>query len=681
MKKNFLYGAMALGLLFAGCSSDDIIENNGGVLQEDQTFYVSMKISGDMPGSRADDPTFEAGTGSESKVTTAYFVFYDAAGQVVGEVTPVDLTTGWQNVAGDGSVEKTYKDVVAITVMKGEAKPTQCICYINPINPGTLNKPLDAIQNHTVEEVYRMSGTERIFAMSNSVYYQDNTATAPNVAVQIPEAQLYPTQAAAEAALNADNVVSIYVERYATKLKFTVADDANNGAYKTGTRIYTADDNYDTKDVELTFVPQYWAVNAQSKKSYVVKSFLKENYDASASDAAKNYDYADLDAIINKGLTGTNVWTWNSPSNFRSYWGMSPAYFTEVYPEVSSDLDPEHSEAQKYISYNDLVKPNNGIGYAATDANAHYFKETTVGSKALASKNPAAAVASVIYVGQYTLKVGNAEVAAGTPFYTYRTGNVSVDGKTETRPYVYFDNNTNNLDSKVANGGSLLKRMLIVCSTLYKQVVVDGKTEYVALSPFDAADAVVLASNLQIAEISDKVKAAYNPSSETSLKIQANARTLQLKGVPTESAGIYVLNNNGYQQVVADGTEIAANEEKITLTEANVALMKNVGVAYYYNLGHAYFNIPVKHLGWYRAGNPNNVEGAEFNWNDVRVGDYGMVRNHSYTVNVSKITGLAEGIGGDDVEIVPPAAKTNYFLAYQVNILKWAVVPTQNENL
>ena len=58
-----------------------------------------------------------------------------------------------------------------------------------------------------------------------------------------------------------------------------------------------------------------------------------------------------------------------------------------------------------------------------------------------------------------------------------------------------------------------------------------------------------------------------------------------------------------------------------------------------------------------------------------------MVRNHSYSIKVSKILDLAPGIGGDDVPIVPPKTPSDYFMAYSVNILKWAVVPVQNTKL
>lgn len=68
-------------------------------------------------------------------------------------------------------------------------------------------------------------------------------------------------------------------------------------------------------------------------------------------------------------------------------------------------------------------------------------------------------------------------------------------------------------------------------------------------------------------------------------------------------------------------------------------------------------------------------------WSKVRVGDFGIVRNHSYDIAVTVINGLGTGIGGKNNPIVPPAEENRYYLAYSVNILQWALVPVQNVKL
>ena len=689
MRQTYLYGAMALGLLFTACSSDKLSEpsQNNEPLDADQTYYVSLRISGDETGTRTSESNgapgvddFEDGSATENQVNNAFFVFYDENGNVMGDVVPVDLPDPDETVEGN-TVEKSYKSVVSVSVRKGEKKPAQVICYINPIQSGSLNVNLNSIQTVARSSFSTGTGNNQYFAMSNSVYYPNGEAadSEPVIAVKIPSSQLYTSESAAEAALADGNFVEIYVERYATKLTFD-ATAATSTPYATATRVYKVDEttgavSYDIIPVSLSFTPQYWAVNAQANRTYVIKSFRQESEDGTL--LGSNYQYGALNRVINQDGTGVlasnNLWDWNNPDNHRSYWGMSPAYFTAAYPEVSSDIMGEDALEvnQKYISYNELAT----LGFAANVKDPKYFRETTVGSKALNANNPAAAVASVIYVGQYGVSVNGTAVTGNPGFYTYLTG--PVNGVEDDRPYVYFENN-NQGASVVSDGESMLRRFLVQATCFFKAVTEEnGETSYVRMTIANQEDLNTLVSALEVAEISDEVKTAYDGNNETKLKLQANARTLQFKNLDS-AEDIYVLTGNGYKEVVAD--EVTPTNDQITLTGANLAIMRQVGYAYYYTTGLAYFNIPVKHLGWYRVGNTQK-NSDKIDWSKVRVGDFGMVRNHTYSINVSEISGLASGIGGDNVPIVPPATTDDYFVAYSVKILKWAVVPTQSVKL
>ena len=708
MKKSYLYGAAALGLLFTGCSSDKLSEPEGGVVSNsDQTLYISMRISGDpVDGTRSsasngspDGNDTDFAQGSENEVNNAYFVFYDEDGNVVGDIVPIELgSLTLDQVAVGPNVEKSYKSVVAVSVRKGEKQPAQVICYINPISPSTLNRPLNQIQTESRDEVTTVAEGKTFFAMSNSVWYpEEETDSEPQVAVKIPAGCLYTSEAAAEAALGSNNTVNIYVERYATKLSFEAVDPTD---YKTCTRIYDDKGVSKTLDVELKFHPQYWAVNAESVKEYVIKSFRKESSDGII--LANNYGYSALNLRINPNTWEDNkwsfeegattlsenlAWNWNNPSFYRSYWGMSPAYFTKEYPEVSSDLTKIEVN-QKYISYNELVTEK--YGFKATNKDPQYFKETTVGSKALQSANPNAAVASVIYVGRYSLTLNG--VSIGNPsFYTYLAGPVKVTETNEAgeqietevdKPYIYFDNKPESLASSVDGGESMLKRFLAQQTILYKRVTEgegeNAKVVHVRYAINNASDLEVLRNALEVGEIDENMKIGYDGNLETELKLQNNARTLIIKNAQSAS-GIYILTADGYKEIVADDVVDLENDQ-IRLTQARITLMRQVGLSYYYTMGHAYFSIPVKHLGWYREGNTQKNE-DKINWNLVRVGDFGMVRNHSYSLNVSEIVGLASGIGNDDNPIVPPSTTEDYFMAYSVHILKWAVVPTQHVKL
>lgn len=736
MRKTYLYGAMALGLLFTACKSDDLtIPDSNYVAEADQTFYVAMTISGDIDGTRSsivngspnDDATdFDAGT-SESDVNNAYFVFYDANGQVVGEIVSADLNNDPNTtLVTDGNtntVDKYYKSVVPVSIRKGEMKPIQVICYINPISPATLQNPLNMIQTITREQVFTTVGDKKYFAMSNSVYYPTNsvnTDNGPQIAVWL-ENMLFDTQDAALKEIeNVDNpkVAHIYVDRYASKLQFTTADA---DSYVAGTRIYNfvnpenPNRPYTNAKVTLDFDPLLWAVNGQSNSTYVIKSFrmesetgqiMGENYGFNALNSRLNIfnpeDYSkylnDPTSVIPNPLNENNRWAWNNPGYHRSYWGMSPAYYQSEYPEVSADLQEMGGSVvtnQTYLSYDEIVDGEGTVSFNPKTTTApQYFRETTVGLKALSSNNPAAAVASVLLIGKYDISINGTQVTLPKDkgFYTYLTGSVEVaTGKTAERPFIYFDSDDNDPSKCCVDGGeTMLTRFLAQTTVLYKK---ENDGSFTRLTLLNPDDAVTLRGNFKVSEISKEAKAEAAASGKL-LKLQNNARSLQFKGVPSEKENIYIATGNGYCQIVADDATINENEDKVTLSKANATLMQQVGYAYYYINGHGYFNIPVKHLGWYRPGNEQRyvevknedgsttkVESSVINWNKVRVGDFGMVRNHSYTINVQSITGLASGIGGENVPIIPPATTEDYFVAYTVRILKWAVVPTQNVKL
>lgn len=671
MMKRFYYGAMATGLLFAACSSDNLSEpgKDNGPADADKTVYVKMSIHGDVAdATRAasddgapDDVTndFANGEGSESAVNTAYFVFYDEGGEVVGDIVQVNLNK-LVTSPGNETIEKTYENVVPVSIRKGQNDPAQVICYINPTSPAALMNPLSTIETITRQAVTN-PGVDAdnkpidYFPMSNSVFYANTTSLKPQIAVQIGDGQLFKSEELADAA-KPEEKINVYVERYASKLKFT---STNASAYVTA----TAPMNGDETEVTLQFVPERWALNAVANETYVVKSFRQAS--ATGQILGTDYSYSLLNTEINNGLDATSgAWEWNNPSYHRSYWAVSPAYFTEKYPEVASDV--VNSELhQKYYKYSEL-SGTNPAGHDPNDTKAKYFRETTVGDAAIRSANPAAAMPSVILVGHYTVKVGSGE-AQQSDFYTYLKGK-------NGNPLVYFKNKPNLAESAVTGGESMLKRFLDQTTVLYKKV----GDQYVRLNASIPEDLNLLIGAVSV-DVPDPNALKLSDSSESaSIKVPARQRTLVLNSGNT--TGIYVANGNGYKEIV----DANPTENQITLAAANKVLMQNVGFANFYTNGLAYFNIPVKHYGWYRTGNPNRTEGvdnATIDWNNVMVGDFGMVRNHAYDINVTEIKGLATGIGGVNDPIVPPADTNDYYVAYRVHILKWAVVPQQNVKL
>jgi len=734
MKRKFFYGMAAMAALgMTACSNEDLpVENGGDLIPDgDKTYYLNVAVRGDMPGTRTaegdgnpaeGDTDFQNGNGNESKINNAFFVFYNEDGEMIGNIVQVDLGDPKPVATPDGTVENYYYKVVRVDTYKGQGKPKQVMCYINPATPESLQNPLSTIQTVTRERAVIGNGENMLFPMSNSVYYAPVSATdntlEVKMAVPINEDQVFDTEADAEkAALAADKtdateaekakVLNIYVERRAAKLTFKLGDGVVT-PYKTTTKSATIDvstQKYPDIDVELAFVYDGWGLNAEAKTVYAVKSFREPT--GTGGMLQSNYTYKKLDNRINaKTLPwdkNTNqfddpadgdvltpsegAWTWNNAYYHRSYWAISTAYFDSEYPEVESDLDIHTN--QNYLSYKDIKAQNND----KTGSTPYYYKETTVGIPAIASKNPAAAMPSVALIGHYTVKVnGTALTDANTTFYTYLN---NASGK----PYVYFENDptaTDKSTSKVSNTMSILYRMLLQQTVLYRRTErakdASGNTlyDYARLNVANEDDRKVLLDILEIAQPTAEVKNAATAVDVDPVKVADRMRTLQFKDGATIPSFVVMANGNGYKEIVNTiGKDDVNATLKIDLDHANAALMNQVGYAVKYNTGKCFFNIPVKHLGWYRNGNKQKFkEGSTteqntkaINWDIVRLGDFGMVRNHSYKIEVNSISGLATGIANEETPIIPPADTQDYYMVYRVNILKWALVPTQGVDL
>lgn len=108
--------------------------------------------------------------------------------------------------------------------------------------------------------------------------------------------------------------------------------------------------------------------------------------------------------------------------------------------------------------------------------------------------------------------------------------------------------------------------------------------------------------------------------------------------------------------VKGEGTE----SETDATTEAIAALK---GSIYTQNLmgyknGACYYQIPIEHL--------SSAAGNEF---------YGVVRNHSYVLTISDITGIGGAVYDPDKVLPPiPGKDKNYYMAAKLNVLAWKVV-------
>lgn len=102
---------------------------------------------------------------------------------------------------------------------------------------------------------------------------------------------------------------------------------------------------------------------------------------------------------------------------------------------------------------------------------------------------------------------------------------------------------------------------------------------------------------------------------------------------------------------------------------AELAAFNNQTTATGFKNGSMFYNVPIEHL---------LSTDQQKNYKIDNEGEYGIVRNHWYQINVSKVVRLGQGVfkpeGGDAEELIPTPKKDRFALAAQINILSWKIV-------
>ena len=642
----------------ASCSDDNVIPEPNQPLEADQSFYVPINVNGfGADGTRADvlgpygdnntaydpdkEPNFDKGKDTENAVESVYLVFYDASGARLSATDALTDLTG--TTSSKPSENALYTGVVQVDVKRGEKVPAYVLAFINPTKTTEFMESPDfatlaAVEKSTRETLIDADGK---FAMSNSVYYgKDEVTGATNfriMATPIANGKLFNNRTDAEKALESaktgdeSSVVDIYVERYAGKVNFSIADNA--------IQTLTIDGK------ELKFVPEAWAVNADEDVSFITKTFFGQIGETS--------DFNWNEPATFEAMKGLLNWTWNSEANHRSYWGQSPSYYTARYPRVADDILDEIENNPtlgkkgtydlKYYSYTEIKdnatqKDDKAKARSLTD-NVQlplYPRENTVAGKSLWSAydnpyaSPRAAIASVVLVGHYT--VGGEEVPANTRFYVTGNATNGYHYYTEETMRAFFLDNTIKL-AKNENGDAM--------------DFTDGDNkDYITID---------------------------HPSQQVRGGLVMDSRYVTLQLTKEAIGKVYAKSGDNFVLVTKDNID-AINQN----------VMSAAGTAFGFKGGKAYYNIPIQHLGYYREGNtnrtkfPNGANSANFNWKDVKSGDFGIVRNHVYTITASKIEGLGNAIPREDDPIVPPTDPDEYFIGARIIVLNWAIVPTQS---
>ena len=687
--------------LMTACSSEDAPKPGNEVMDSDQVRYVSVAISSLNDNmSRAiggpnyeyngtDAPNFDPGTPDENKVNQAYFVFFDAQ----GEYMYGKMVNGNEAELNDPDNSKyVFQGTVPVEVAEGQSLPSQMIVFLNPVDYTRLNKSIIELEVEMRESFRNNSGN---FAMSSSAYFDATGKLQRAVSV---EGKYFDSEEEAKAALSntvdaeiMGKVVIAHVERYCAKVTLAFSGETYNSQIKV--------DNPDseTEQYTLKFYPKGWAVNATDKHVFVEKSWRAEA--PTGSYLGDNSAYAEINQILSTDRGGDG-WKWNDPERYRCFWGRSPSYYDFNFPSVSADVAGQ-SWPVTYLTYNDatLAVP------AANGTASAYYPESTVSKKAIdQATNKPATLASLMVTGQYKIVDGDTELDFQT-FYTIPTGSGND---------LYFDwvrEGDNAGQPVVAGGTSILKHYADEnYSLLLAYRDADNSIVYKNLSE---ATPAALAKHFTVIRPSDNAltegEGSADPAKLASRKVMFQLNT----SVPVEKitgwidgteVNGYVLElNNGRKGVLMCNYGTSGTPRVVTTLDdmatvptgqkdwyisrgdVNKLLFQQYRAisADQYTDGMVYYYMPIFHLGWYAGVNPNkdwNGDLDTLKWDEVRVGDFGLVRNHSYNLSVGAINGLGVAVRDPNVPVVPPQDVKTQALAYRIRILNWAVVPTQVVN-
>jgi hypothetical protein len=135
-------------------------------------------------------------------------------------------------------------------------------------------------------------------------------------------------------------------------------------------------------------------------------------------------------------------------------------------------------------------------------------------------------------------------------------------------------------------------------------------------------------------------------------------------GLEFKDGTYYQKNGTSYDALTAEEATKMLNYGDKASTETTY----DNTLALYYVDGQMYYTVPVEHLN--NGYKYNNIDG-----NTVVEGDYGVVRNHYYSVTVNSIKNLGNAVYDPDEKIIPnDKTLQKYFLSAQVNILSWKLV-------
>jgi hypothetical protein len=614
MKKYLIIGAMA-ALAIVGCSKEPSSTENNRIFDQDGNSYLRVALYPSTAGNatRADegDPAFQDGTAQEGLAHTATFLFYKEGSYITSSsLSESELDLEVSDEAS--SVENETKNIVTVKGLTSSNMPDALLVLINA-NPTLIAKFENGLSlSDAKNELMKVtaSDTTAYGYREGANFYFTMSNSTYKDGSSIVKEVAVTDTNFYESAAAAQTATPVEVYVDRVASRVDVTFSSTSGEITTPGYGETV-----TMAVSLNG----WSINAFNKSSYAVKDF----------DASWDYDWA--------LKTGSG---WANALNHRSSWAKDPNYTDDAdnYPETAylGQLNGNiASSPLGYYSYNGIID-NSSAGdgtdkYSNLALQQRYAFENTFDGGLLAARR---AWTHVI-------------VAAKTQFNGADEDYFNYKGK-----FMLLD------DYKLSVLYEIRQKLI----NENKYLAVEDASSTIGYKPIsemteDELKATAFFTDMTVRKAHYSDQDANTGATEQDDTVNSDGMVGLFYAEGTQFKVISRTDSGDAWEV--DGTTGKAIAADITCTDVTTLQTLANG----YKGGQNYYVIPIEHLANSTVDQTNIV-----------VGDYGIVRNHLYMIQVDGIANPGKGVWDADELIIPGDKEKYYYLNASIKINAWHIV-------
>ena len=624
--KRLLIGMLA-SIALVGCTNEELIENpNDNPVLNGEKGYLKVKlVNTSGSASRADDG-FAEGTADENNVSSVNFFFFKNDGTLTHHADENDLSwhtsTGNVEKIADATVvlqglnDKTYPNSVIVLLNAPSSLITELSKSTTTENVKTFDYNLQSFSAEVIEAI--QNGND--FIMTNSTFKPETNedGTAVNTKSTVETVTYAGTVVTPQDfVLESDDAElsdANTVNIYVERLAAKVSVSASGEIVNNKTEIGS---------FTIRSIGQDGKEAKTAKTLYAQIEGWGLNATTKTTNLIKkiNPDWNFPDVVEDKDID--QYFDWNDAGNYRSYWGMSTNYGLETAKYPASFANAIAADGSNVVQGTDKTDANTAtLNYIAYNeltksmGGFDYCMENTNHQNCnVFTQNFYSAVTQVVVAAKIVDEAGNAVelVRYNRILYT---------------PESFIARVLNEVDLDI-----------------WKETTAEGAT--------DRTFAQLSAADVEEYNVYDgKVKVRAKNADET---------WYTRREATDADANVSV---GGYVYEAYTG---------VTLAARLAAIFEEDVVAEYYNDGMMHYVVPIKHL---RASDGifEDINGPT-DQVSIAEAEFGVVRNHLYNLNITKIDNLGTSVYDASEDIIKTTTdETTYLIAAQLNILSWKIV-------